>query len=458
MRAEDAEPWWSSRALVAGVFAASVLSLLLPGTPTYDPFAWIIWGREITEGSLTTTLGPSWKPLPVAFTTVFSLFGDALAPSLWLIVARVGAIAALLSCWGLVRRLGGGITGAAAATVALGLAPWWLMNVGLGNSEGLMVFFVLAAIERMVADQHRSAFVLACGAGLLRPEVWPFLAIYGLWLIWRRRRPIAPVAVVAGGMFVLACWIVPEWIGSGEPFRAASRARTDINPQAPTNADSPVFAVFGDAIEMLAIPVLLGLAAALWLALRRRAPWFGGLLVVAFLWLLVIAAMTSGGFSGNQRYLIVPVALLIVVSGAALGVLVSEFARGADHRPFAVAAAVVFLIPSAGQLGETWDKVAYQEQMTEALPSLIERAGGVDAINTCGAVATGRFLVPQVAWYTHRHQHQVSQLSRSPGTVFVVHTTATSRWGPPGGAISARPVAVQKSWRVYQRCEVGLVQ
>ena len=28
MRAEDAEPWWSSRALVAGVFAASVLSLL----------------------------------------------------------------------------------------------------------------------------------------------------------------------------------------------------------------------------------------------------------------------------------------------------------------------------------------------------------------------------------------------------------------------------------------------
>jgi hypothetical protein len=26
--------------------------------PTYDPWAWIIWGREITQGALDTSLGP----------------------------------------------------------------------------------------------------------------------------------------------------------------------------------------------------------------------------------------------------------------------------------------------------------------------------------------------------------------------------------------------------------------
>lgn len=458
MRAADLEPWWSSRAIVAAVIIGAALSLLLPSIPTYDPYAWIIWGREITEGSLTTTLGPSWKPFPVAFTTVFSLLGDSLAPSLWVIVARAGAIAALLSCWALVRRLGGGIAGAAAATAALAIAPWWLMNAGLANSEGLTVFFVLAAIERLVAGRHQPAFVLACGAGLLRPEVWPFLAAYGLWLMLRRRRSISPQAVVGGGLLVLACWVVPEWIGSGDPFRAASRARTDINPQAPTNADWPVLAVVSDAVEMLTVPVLAGLVAAFWLAICRRDRRIGGVLVLSGLWLLVVALMTSGGFSGNQRYLIVPVSLLIVASGTAIGALVSEFARGADHRPFAVVAALIFLIPSLGRVTETWDKVSYQEAMTEALPDLIDEAGGVQAVRTCGAVSTGRFLVPQLAWYMHLHQHEVSQFAKSPGTVFVVHTTASSRWGPPGGAISARPVAVHRSWRVFQRCDRGAAQ
>ena len=60
-----------------------------PSVPTYDPWAWIIWGREITHLDLNTVSGPSWKPLPVLFTTPFALFGDDAAPALWLlIVAR----------------------------------------------------------------------------------------------------------------------------------------------------------------------------------------------------------------------------------------------------------------------------------------------------------------------------------------------------------------------------------
>ena len=52
-------------ALVVGAF-----SLLLPSTPSYDPWAWLVWGREIVHINLHTTGGPTWKPLPVVFTTI----------------------------------------------------------------------------------------------------------------------------------------------------------------------------------------------------------------------------------------------------------------------------------------------------------------------------------------------------------------------------------------------------
>ncbi len=69
--------------------ALGALSLLFPSTPSYDPYSWLIWGREIFHGQLHIAGGSSWKPLPVIFTTVFALFGSA-QPNLWLVVARAG--------------------------------------------------------------------------------------------------------------------------------------------------------------------------------------------------------------------------------------------------------------------------------------------------------------------------------------------------------------------------------
>src|SRR6188472_1348872 len=89
-----ARPAWLSTTLlvVLGCLALAALSLLEPGSPTYDPWAWLIWGREVVHLDLSTVGGPSWKPLPVLLTTPFALFGS-LAPDLWLFVARAGAIA-----------------------------------------------------------------------------------------------------------------------------------------------------------------------------------------------------------------------------------------------------------------------------------------------------------------------------------------------------------------------------
>src|SRR5919107_442544 len=69
---------------IAAALALASLSLLYPSTPSYDPWAWIQWGRDILQFELNTDTGPSWKPLPVMFATVFAVFGAA-APDLLLV-------------------------------------------------------------------------------------------------------------------------------------------------------------------------------------------------------------------------------------------------------------------------------------------------------------------------------------------------------------------------------------
>ena len=49
--------------LIAACLALGGLSLLVPSEPSYDPLAWLIWGRELAHFHLDTNGGPSWKPL-----------------------------------------------------------------------------------------------------------------------------------------------------------------------------------------------------------------------------------------------------------------------------------------------------------------------------------------------------------------------------------------------------------
>ena len=137
MIAEGARPrpW---RLLVLGCLALAALAHFLPAGPTYDPWAWIIWGREITEWNLDTRTGPSWKPLPVLFTTPFALAGDTWAPELWLVIAQAGGLLAFAFTYRLAARLAGWPAGVIAAA-GLALADEFIRNIARGNSEGLLV-------------------------------------------------------------------------------------------------------------------------------------------------------------------------------------------------------------------------------------------------------------------------------------------------------------------------------
>ncbi len=96
------------------------LSLLWPHSLTYDPWSWVLWGREIVHGSLSTAGGSSWKPLPVIFDSLFSLFGGA-APDLWLVLARAGALMSLVFGYRLAARCAGPLCRAAGRDRGCGL-------------------------------------------------------------------------------------------------------------------------------------------------------------------------------------------------------------------------------------------------------------------------------------------------------------------------------------------------
>jgi hypothetical protein len=458
------------------VLALAALSMIGPFAPTYDPWAWIIWGREIVHLDLSTVDGPSWKPLPVLLTTPFALFGG-LAPALWVFVGRAGTIAGVVLLFRLGRRFGGLPAGFAAA-VPYALAWWTLRNGAMGSSEGLLVALVLLGLERQLDGRPRSAFLCLLGAALLRPEAWPFLGLYGLWLLWRE--PGLRALVVAGFASIPVLWFLPEWWGSGDPLRAMHRAQ---NPRSnsPAFADDPVRAVVDQFHLMLTQPVKLGLTAlaiavplglVLRIVLPRRAPALseiavvGGVLVAAALWVAEVALMTNDGFSGNIRYLVMPHALVCLAAGIGVGwllrVALGRLVAGVGVVAIVVGLATgyVFAKPDLVHVQADRDAIEYQAKLTGEVSGLVARAGGPERLRACGDIYTGPFQVPLVAWNLRLHTTQISSLPAiRPAVVFRAVSLPSTRPTPTlrglGDPSDLQTLSVAPNWRIVAVCRRG---
>jgi hypothetical protein len=93
--------------LVSACVGLGALSLALPSELSYDPWAWLVWGREIVHLELDTAGGPSWKPLPVLVTALaspLSALHDGLPEAVWMTLARAGSLLALAFAFRLTRR------------------------------------------------------------------------------------------------------------------------------------------------------------------------------------------------------------------------------------------------------------------------------------------------------------------------------------------------------------------
>jgi hypothetical protein len=419
-------PW---KALVLACLGLAALSLFGPSQPTYDPWAWIIWGRQITELDLSTTSGPSWKPLPILFTTPFALFGDDAAPNLWLLIARAGGLLAIAMAYRLGSRLGGRPAGVIAGASLL-LADEFVRNFARGNSEGLLVAVCLWAVERHLDGRRTDAFLLAFAAALLRPEVWPFFGLYGLWLAWiepRRRALVLGVFALNGFL-----WFAPEYWGSGDWLRAANRAHQP-NPDSAAFADRPFIEVFRRSAPILSVPVLLGAVVGTVVAFRERRGDLLALAVAAVVLMVTVGLMTEGGFAGNLRYVALPAALLCVLAGVGWVELLREVrarfgrAPGLALAAVLVAAAAPFVIADLGSMRDGARGLRAEANLYGKLPAVIEKAGGAESIKRCGHVYTGNFQVQVVAWELKMHSGDVGIRPETPGIIVAARYHEFSR-------------------------------
>jgi hypothetical protein len=326
------------RSAVAVALVLAAISLALPCFPVYDPWAWLIWGRELAHGSLETAAGPSWKPLPVLVDAPLSLLGGA-APDSWLLIARSGWICAPLLAGLLAARLAGEDTGRwrwAAAALAAGsvaltadsFTPPLRQFTG-GLSEPLLVALVLGAVWAALDERRGLALGLGAAAALLRPEAWPFLALWAFYAT--RGRPRLRTTAIVIAVFVPLAWFVPDVVGAGNPLEGGETARAGgIEP-----LDG--LAVLGRALGAPLAAAWIGLALLLWRgafvnqwftkapradAERRLAI----LLVGASAWILLVALMAVAGFAGLPRFLAPATAVIAVLGG--VGVARTAAGRG----------------------------------------------------------------------------------------------------------------------------------
>ena len=328
--------------LIAACLGLAALSLLLPSQPAYDPMAWLVWGREIAHGGLDTAGGSSWKPLPVLFTVAFaplSALDDSIPPALWMVVARTGALLALALAFRLVFRLaGGGPAGAAggvAAAAALFLLPDWLQFVAHGSEAPWAVALMLWAVERHIDGARRGALVLGVLACLLRPELIPFLGVYAAWLWFAEPR----LRALSAGLLLLGvvAWVVPDWIGSGNPLDGGRQARSEP-VWSLSLADQPWLRALERAHEHAGVMVELLALVALATALFQRRWTVVVLTVAAAAEVALYVGMTEQGFSGNPRYVVPALALACVLAGVGLANLLQA------PPAVAVPAAVALLV------------------------------------------------------------------------------------------------------------------
>jgi hypothetical protein len=435
-------PGDASTAVLACIALAGLSVLVLPSVPSYDPWAWIVWGRELTHGVFATNGGSSWKPLPVAFTTVFGLFGGA-APKLWLVAARAGGLLALVAAYRLAARLAGGLAGAiAVVTLALTqekvgtITQDWVHYLFRGASEPMLVACALWAIDRHLHGRRATALILAAATGLIRPEAWPFLGLYAIWL-WRDEPRLR--LLVAGCLLVQPLlWFGPPGISTGHPFSASSQA-IDYNGQL---GSDPFVTVIHRGVDLSMTTVLIGALIAVALAWRQRdrlALWLTG---GAVGWAAVVVAMTVIGYPGLGRFMYPAAALECVLAGVGV-VRLARLARDSDVGaavfglpPAArywtvIALAAVVSIPFAhGRVSLAWGEkgqadlaVKYDSELSNALKA----AGGTARVLPCptSVVAINHTMQTAFAWKLDVRLSRVKTVLDAPGVDFVAPHDAT---------------------------------
>ncbi len=384
---------------VATLALASALVLTFRLVPSYDPYGWLVWGRQTIHWALNPAGAPSWKPMPWLLTTPLALAGGA-APTLWLILACASGLVALWLAYRLAARLGGAVAGVT-AVVAVLLCQDWVIYTLTGNSEPFATTFALGAVDRHLAGQRRLALGLGTLVALTRPESSLVLAPYLLWL-WRNE----PRARIWEGVAALALpllWFLPPYLAIGRRFNAG-------DPVFHTGLATPgPLTVIHRGATIVIWPVAIAAALALMIALRRgRSRGLAlALAAGAGLWVTGVAVMAQAGFPAVQRFMLPAAAAGCVLAGAGVGWTAQWARRPARGRSRLVVVFALAVIAALSawrahfRITGTIRSIRDEQRRSEAVRSLdraIARAGGADRLLACGSPTAVLAVQSTLAW------------------------------------------------------------
>jgi hypothetical protein len=383
--------------VVGGCVAVAIVSLAVPTALAFDPWSWLVWGREVAHLDLDTTGGPSWKPLPVVFTTLLAPFGD-LAPTLWLVFARTIGLLGLVLTYRLAARFAGAAAGVLAAGALLLTpdgGPRFLRLLLEGHSATAEVFLTLWAVESHLDGHRRRTLLIGLAMALLRPEAWPFVGVYGLWLWWRE--PRWRLLLVGCGLLVPLLWFGGDLWGSGSAWQGAGAAQVIEDP-----AWERLTRALDHVAKSVVAPVWIAASVAVVSAWRRREQallWMAG---GAMAWNALVVVMSVGlRYAALSRFLLPSAALVCVLAGIG-AVRAVQAARGHTGRAVVLGAVVLLTLPLVvtrilafdALFVDIGDRAGSEDQLHEA----IEHAGGAAAlVDACDQVAVERSSLPQAA-------------------------------------------------------------
>jgi hypothetical protein len=461
---------WS---VLACLVLAAVSAAVLPTVPSYDPWAWISWGREVTDPHLSFAIsgGPSWKPLPVLFTTVWALFGSTAAPTLWVITARAGGLLGMVAAYLLASRLVRGPRWAKAAAGLIAAAgivitqSWW-DEMFRGTSEPMLIATALWAVLAHLDGRRGWAFALGVATSLIRPEAWPLIIVYAVWL-WRKE-PRLRVGIVLGLASIPFFWFVPPWVGSGQPFLAATHAKE-------YNGDlgkHPLFTVLGRGVDIQLLPVLLaGAVAVVFAWFDKPRDWLllalaGGTLV----WWVIVVGMTLDGYPGLERFYLPAAGMTCVLAGvgivrlAGLGAGLVPNGRAATLVGVGLTAVLVAItIPFVG--GRINQASAEEHTASQAVTRLNQMTAAVAAVGGHRGVfpckssfaAVNHSVQTALAWKLHVTLGRVGTSMRHQGLMFVGPHDSIDGIAPPiDHRLTQRHFITQVgAWKIYRMTAPG---
>ncbi len=426
----------------AGLLALSAVIVRVANTrPGFDPYGWLVWGHQTLSLSLDTNAAPSWKPLPYLFTVPFALVGHW-QMWLWMIascaVALSGAVFAGRIAYRLTaapaeRRWAAWAAALVAGACLLGINNYWHYILS-AQSDPMIVAFTLAAIDCHLSGRRRWAFWCAILASLGRPEAWPFLGLYSLWL-WRDGERSLRLMVLAGLAVLLALWFGIPAITSRSFFVAGENAM-DSGRAIMGNKLTGVLTRF---VDMNATPVEIAALVALAFGIVRRDRTILGLTGIVVVWVIAEIAFAYHGWPALQRYMFEAGGVVIALAGAAAGRLLADPPRLAAPTGVLgiglVAVLVVSLVPTAIHRARFEHRDLREQRRRTAeindLTRVIDQLGGPGRFHGCGEPLTRLEYQTTLAWTLHRNvaaigfKYGPAMASSRPIVLFTPYPTHT---------------------------------